>query len=327
MSHDGVARDWLRPLREHLLAGWAHFSGTLQNLCKIEYAVKAVENAGTALAVRTKHGVVFGVENLVHSKLMVSGSHKRIFGVDRHAALTSAGLIADGKHLANRARDEANNFFDTYKQKAPIKTIAERLALYVQAFTLYSSVRPFGASAIVGGVDAERGPQLYVIEPSGMVLGYHGCAVGKGKQFAKTEIEKLALDELSMEQAVYEVARMYVELANSTASTKPMTMPRTRNSSWNSRGSVQMGGICQCQPTCARRPFARRSSRWTRKWKTSVCFQATTLSTSCTMTNRSSHSAATRASTCCRSMIGTVSVTKCHCALRCGVIEVATHMG
>ncbi|WFD17983.1 proteasome endopeptidase complex [Malassezia caprae] len=175
---------------------------------QIEYAVKAVENAGTAIAVRTKDGVVFGVENLVHSKLMVSGSHKRIFGVDRHAALTSAGLIADGKHLASRARDEANNFFDTYKQKAPIKTIAERLALYVQAFTLYSSVRPFGASAIVGGVDAERGPQLYVIEPSGMVLGYHGCAVGKGKQFAKTEIEKLALDELSMEQAVDEVARI-----------------------------------------------------------------------------------------------------------------------
>ncbi|WFD25603.1 proteasome endopeptidase complex [Malassezia nana] len=175
---------------------------------QIEYATKAVENAGTAVAVRTKDGVVFGVENLVHSKLMVSGSHKRIFGVDRHVALTSAGLMADGKHLANRARDEASNFFDTYKQKAPVKTVAERLALYVQAFTLYSSVRPFGSSAIVGGVDAERGPQLYVIEPSGMVLGYHGCAVGKGKQFAKTEIEKLDLQQLTMEQAVDEVARI-----------------------------------------------------------------------------------------------------------------------
>ncbi|KAL4400004.1 putative proteasome subunit alpha type-7 [Malassezia pachydermatis] len=166
--------------------------------------MKAVENAGTAIAVRTKEGVVFGVENLIQSKLMVPGSNKRIFGVDRHIGLTSAGLTADGKHLAGRARDEANNFFDTYKQKTPVKTLAERVALYVQAFTLYSSVRPFGVAAILGGVDEERGPQLFVVEPSGMFLGYHGCAIGKGKQFAKTEIEKLNLDEMSMEQAVEE---------------------------------------------------------------------------------------------------------------------------
>jgi len=29
VCHDGVARDWLRPLRKHVLAGWAHLSGTL----------------------------------------------------------------------------------------------------------------------------------------------------------------------------------------------------------------------------------------------------------------------------------------------------------
>lgn len=90
------------------------------------------------------------------------------------------------------------------------QTLAERIALYVQAFTLYSSVRPFGTSTIVGGVDALRGPQLFVVEPSGVFWGYHGCAIGKGKQFAKTEIEKLDLASLSLEQAVEEVARMCV---------------------------------------------------------------------------------------------------------------------
>lgn len=39
--------------------------------------------------------------------------------------------------------------------------------MYVQAYTLYSSVRPFGVSTIVAGVDT-AGPQLYVIEPSGV---------------------------------------------------------------------------------------------------------------------------------------------------------------
>lgn len=76
----------------------------------------------------------------------------------------------------------------------PTQALANRLGSYVQAFTLYSSVRPFGVTAIVGGWDAEDesavdgqvgsgpqsgsggkvegakagGPGLYMIEPSGL---------------------------------------------------------------------------------------------------------------------------------------------------------------
>jgi hypothetical protein len=46
------------------------------------------------------------------------------------------------------------------------------------------------------------------------VQGYRGCAIGKGRQLAKTEIEKLALDELTAEEALVEAARMYVPLAH-----------------------------------------------------------------------------------------------------------------
>lgn len=50
--------------------------------------------------------------------------------------------------------------------------------MYFQAYTLYSSVRPFGLSAIVAGWDshpddkaglkAQGKPALYVVEPSGV---------------------------------------------------------------------------------------------------------------------------------------------------------------
>ena len=39
--------------------------------------------------------------------------------------------------------------------------------------------------------------------------GYRGCAIGKGRQLAKTEIEKLKLDQLSCREAINEAARMY----------------------------------------------------------------------------------------------------------------------
>jgi len=38
--------------------------------------------------------------------------------------------------------------------------------------------------------------------------GYHGAAIGKGRQLAKTELEKLKLSELTTREAVFEAARM-----------------------------------------------------------------------------------------------------------------------
>ncbi|PFH52526.1 hypothetical protein AMATHDRAFT_139604 [Amanita thiersii Skay4041] len=174
---------------------------------QVEYANKAVENSGTAIGLKVKDGVVLAVEKLVHSKLLVPAANRRIQTIDRHIGLATAGLLADGRHLANRARDEAANYRETYKSPPPLKAITDRLGLYVQAYTLYSSVRPFGISTILGAVDKD-GPALYVVEPSGVFYGYHGAAVGKGRQLAKTELEKLRLSEITTRQAVKEAARI-----------------------------------------------------------------------------------------------------------------------
>lgn len=111
----------------------------------------------------------------------------------------SAGLVPDGRHFVSRARDEASSWRGTYKGPIPTAALANRLGGYVQAYTLYSSVRPFGVAAIVGGWDTEAelpvdgqvgdgpksgsggkvegakagGPGLYMIEPSG--LYWVGC--------------------------------------------------------------------------------------------------------------------------------------------------------
>jgi len=45
--------------------------------------------------------------------------------------------------------------------------VAERMGGYAQAYTLYSSVRPFGITAIIAGGDSD-GPGLYMVEPSGL---------------------------------------------------------------------------------------------------------------------------------------------------------------
>jgi len=174
---------------------------------QVEYANKAVENSGTAIGLKVKGGIVLAVEKLVHSKLLVPEANRRIQTIDRHIGFASSGLLADGRHLSNRARDEAANYHDLYNSPPPLENVADRLGLYVQAYTLYSSVRPFGISTILGAVD-ESGPKLFVVEPSGVFFGYNGAAVGKGRQLAKTELEKLKLSELSLKEAVVEAARI-----------------------------------------------------------------------------------------------------------------------
>lgn len=113
------------------------------------------------------------------------------------------------------------------------------MGAYVQAYTLYNSVRPFGITGIIGGYDAETevsvdgsvgsgpktgsggkaqgvkegGPFLYMVEPSGLYWGYYGAATGKGRQAAKAELEKLKLDpkdegSLTLEEGVKEAARI-----------------------------------------------------------------------------------------------------------------------
>eukprot|EP00842_Homolaphlyctis_polyrhiza_P003195 jgi/Hompol1/3877/HPOL_003387-RA len=174
---------------------------------QIEYAQKAVENSGTCIGIRVKDGVVLAHEKLVHSKLLVPGSNRRIQTVDQHIGMVGAGLLADSRHLVSRAKEEAANYRTNYKRPISSKLIADRVASYVSAFTLYSSVRPFGLTTLVACMD-EHGPALFMIEPSGVYFGYYGCAVGKGKQVAKTEIEKLKFSELTAREAVKEAARI-----------------------------------------------------------------------------------------------------------------------
>jgi 20S proteasome subunit alpha 7 len=67
--------------------------------------------------------------------------------------------------------------------------------------------RPYGVSSLLAVHDKAAGPQLYLVEPSGIAHRYYGTAVGKGRQSVKTEIERLKFDQITCRQAVVECAK------------------------------------------------------------------------------------------------------------------------
>mmetsp|Transcript_23350 Transcript_23350/g.75555 ORF Transcript_23350/g.75555 Transcript_23350/m.75555 type:complete len:255 (-) Transcript_23350:329-1093(-) len=179
---------------------------------QVEYAGKAVENSGTSIAICCKDGVIFAVEKFLNSKMLVPGTIKRTFPVSRNSGIAVAGMLADSRQLVARARSEAHQYLSSYGEEIPPEILAERIGLFVHAYTLYWSIRPFGCAILLGCVDKEtKKPSLFCIEPQGQVSKYKGTAEGKGKMAAKTEIEKLfasAGDDLTCEKALVHVAKI-----------------------------------------------------------------------------------------------------------------------
>ncbi|ANB14931.1 proteasome core particle subunit alpha 7 [Sugiyamaella lignohabitans] len=65
-----------------------------------------------------------------------------------------------------------------------------------------------------------------MIEPSGTSWGYHGAATGKGRQVAKSELEKLDLGSLDARQAVKEAAKI-IYLAHEDSKDKDFELEMT----------------------------------------------------------------------------------------------------
>ena len=98
-----------------------------------------------------------------------------------------SGKIPDGRHLMSHARSEATKFYKDFIIPISGRTLADRLSLYLNAYTLYNSVRPFGSCEIVSSYTPDEGFGLYMLEPSGLYYGYSCCTAGKGRQTAKAQ--------------------------------------------------------------------------------------------------------------------------------------------
>eukprot|EP00922_Rhytidocystis_sp_ex-Travisia-forbesii_P054001 GHVS01080129.1.p1 GENE.GHVS01080129.1~~GHVS01080129.1.p1 ORF type:complete len:320 (+),score=62.80 GHVS01080129.1:348-1307(+) len=121
---------------------------------QVEYANKAVDSSTTSLAFACADGVVLGVHKQVQNAMVLHHkTNRRLYPVDKHIGVAVSGLIADGRQLVTRARSECSAYRQFFGEPIPVKVLAERMGLYVHAYTLYWSVRPFGASLLIASMD------------------------------------------------------------------------------------------------------------------------------------------------------------------------------
>lgn len=176
---------------------------------QVEYALKAVEGSGTAVGIQCTDGVVVALEKVLISPLLMPGANRRVFTIDDHLGLAVSGFGADGRKLALEARSAAKGIRENFGLPPTTKNLAERLGGLMHAYTCYGALRPFGASFILAGYDEDtKKTSLYMSGPDGVCLKYFGCAIGKGVQAAKTEIESKKLTERTCAESLKDVAKI-----------------------------------------------------------------------------------------------------------------------
>jgi 20S proteasome subunit alpha 7 len=157
---------------------------------QIEYANKKVENSETVLGIIFKDGVVLISEKVKQSRAIVSGSNPTIYSVAPHIGMAICGLLPDGRNIVSRAKLEASSYLKNYGIPISGQILAERLSIYVHAFTCHWGARPFGCCVFISSYDTDKKYHLYMLENTGNFFEYYACANGKGRQIVKATIEK-----------------------------------------------------------------------------------------------------------------------------------------
>jgi 20S proteasome subunit alpha 1 len=173
-------------------------------LYQIEYAFEAVKAPGlTAIGVRGKDSVVVVTQKKVPDKLLDPTSVSRMFKVSQTIGCCSVGLIADAKVQVQRAQYEAAEFNFSNGFDIPVSYAAEKVANVAQYYTQHAFMRPYGVTAIMCGIDS-RGPQLFLVDPSGHFSGMSACSAGFKDQEAIGLLEKKvkANPSMSFEETV-----------------------------------------------------------------------------------------------------------------------------
>lgn len=170
---------------------------------QVEYAVKAIDNAGAAVGILAKDGVVIAAEKKVVSRLLAPPkTSEKLYKIDEHVSCAVAGLTSDANILITYLRRVAQFHRLTYQEPQPLEMLIQRMCDLKQGYTQFGGQRPFGVSFLFAGWDKHNGFQLYRSDPSGNYNGWKAKAIGENNS-ASTSLLKTEYDEdCTVEQAL-----------------------------------------------------------------------------------------------------------------------------
>lgn len=156
-------------------------------LHQVEYAIEAINNAGTCVGILAKDGIVMASERRITSGLLAPAKvSEKTYQLCKHAACNVAGLTADANILIEQARLRAGRYQYQYQEPIPVEQLVEYVCNYKQFYTQRGGLRPFGVAFLFAGYDEQHGYQLYQSDPSGNYSGWKATVIGANNQAGKS---------------------------------------------------------------------------------------------------------------------------------------------
>jgi len=160
---------------------------------------KEVTKTGTTIiGMVCKDGVVMATETrATMGHLIAHKETKKLYKIDEHIALATAGLVGDLQVLARYLNAEANLYRLKRDNRIPVKSAATLMSNILNQRKFY----PYYVQLILGGYD-DTGGYVYSLDAAGGAIPDKYTSGGSGSPFVFGVLEDLFKDDLTTNEGI-----------------------------------------------------------------------------------------------------------------------------
>ena len=152
----------------------------------------------TTLGMVCKDGVVVATERrATMGTLIAHKTTKKLFKVDDHLALTTAGLVGDVQVLARYLSAEAKLYKLGRETKMPVEAAATLMANILNQRKFY----PYYVQLIIGGYDSSGG-HVFSLDSAGGAIPDKYTSTGSGSPYVFGVLEDHYREDMTVEEGI-----------------------------------------------------------------------------------------------------------------------------
>ncbi|MEM1555571.1 MAG: proteasome subunit beta [Desulfurococcaceae archaeon] len=153
---------------------------------------------GTVVGVKGRDFVVIGGEKrLSYNGFILSRMVRKVYPITDHCGVGFAGLFGDINYIVRILKLEARNYALEFGREINPKGLAKVLSVLLYSYKFI----PLLTEVVVGGLDRDWKPSLYVLDPVGSLIEEKYVALGSGGRVALGYLEPNYREDISIDNA------------------------------------------------------------------------------------------------------------------------------